>query len=96
MLEIEKKYLFDKIITNLQQKYLHIVYQWYVDVSDIFHKKKKIIFDLLKAIVIYVEITKEKKEIGHAKKEVFYLDIKDFKPRDMIGLPFVLKRRSIN
>ena len=46
MLEIEKKYLFDKIITNLQQKYLHIVYQWYTYSNNSKSVKEKCIFDL--------------------------------------------------
>lgn len=93
--EQERKYL----ISNIQKKGLwekeHIVFQWYLDKNEEGHTKKKIIFDLLKARIIYVEITKEKIEFGKSKKKVNYLDINDFKSEDMIGIPFVLKRRSI-
>ena len=93
--EQERKFLVSDIDKKRVWEKEHIIYQWYVNKGKDSHTKKKIIFDLLRARIIYVEITKQTTGIGQAIKNVEYLNIKDFSSRDMVGIPFVLKRRSI-
>ncbi len=94
--ENERKYL----VSDVSKKGLwdkeQIVYQWYVCVEENGHTKIKIAFDILKARIIYAEIMKNTISIGRNSKQVKYLDIRDFSPNFMVGLPFVLKRRSIS
>ena len=93
MLEIEKKYLFDKIITNLQQKYLHIVYQWYTYSNNSKSVKEKCIFDLTRNKTIYVRVIKTKIKPGVSDKNIQHLEC--INANALIGTKFVLKRRII-
>lgn len=93
--EREKKYLVAEVNKSGTWDKEHIVYQWYVDVKKGTHTKEKIIFDLLKARIIYVRIEKITGTDGITKKNVDYLNIDDFDPDKMVNVPFVLKRRSI-
>lgn len=93
--ECEKKYLINDVNKSGIWDKEHIVYQWYVCVAKNTHTKEKIIFDLLKARIIYVRIEKITGSDGITKKNVDYLNIDDFDPYKMINVPFVLKRRAI-
>lgn len=93
--EQERKYLISDVckIGNWDKE--HIVYQWYLAVGDGEHTKVKIIFDILRAQIIYVKVLKKMMGNGKINKKVEYLNLLDFSSKDMIGIPFVLKRRSI-
>ena len=93
--EKEKKYL----IHSFEKKDIwnreHIVYQWFINKSESGSEKVKIIFDLTRLKLIYVRVKKQMIELGNNKKTVEYLDVNQFDPEQMIGIPFVLKRRAI-
>lgn len=93
--ETEKKYLAKKIIKSDLWDREQIVYQWYIEKQGEKAKKIKVIFDLTQARIIYVSVTKEFIDWGKSKKEVEYLDIREFRPNDYINSKFILKRRSI-
>lgn len=93
--EVERKYIITDFEKSERWEKEQIVYQWYTCIEDTFHKKLKLIFDLCENRLIYVEVCKKNTGIGSASKTVNYLDISSFQCNRMIGVPFVLKRRSI-
>lgn len=93
--ETERKYLLSQVNKESIWEKEHIVYQWYINIGDSQHTKEKIIFDLLKARILYVRICKNTISDVKNRKTVEYLDLSSFDPRKYVGVPFVLKRRSI-
>ena len=93
--ENERKYLISKNQKEETWEREHIVYQWFLEKNAQGSVKEKIIFDLTRAKIIYARISKVSCGEGKNHKNVEYLDIRDFNPGKMVGIPFVLKRRSI-
>lgn len=95
LLENEKKFLvkFDSRKQVWDKE--HLVYQWYKENSNKGSVKEKLIFDLKKCSIIYVNITKKILELGKSEKKVEYLDLNTFSVDKMLGMPFILKRRVI-
>ena len=93
--ETEKKFLVGNVRKQAPWPKEQIVYQWYTHLEAGSHTKKKLIFDLATQRIRYVEVTKKSESPGTNSKEVKYFDIEDFSSKELIGVPFVLKRRSI-
>ena len=93
--ENERKYLISKNQKEETWERENIVYQWFLEKNAQGSVKEKIIFDLTRAKIIYARISKVSCGEGKNHKNVEYLDIRDFNPGKMVGIPFVLKRRSI-
>lgn len=93
--EKERKYLIDEIDKKDVWEKEHIVYQWYVEISEGGSIKEKLIFDILRNRVIAARIQKQSLGYGESRKKVEYLDINNFSIEEKMGVPFILKRRSI-
>ena|GEM_PF-4962277 len=93
--EYERKYLVSGVVKNKLWDKEHIVYQWYIKRYANGSVKKKIIFDITREKIIYVQVEKNLIEWGKATKNIEYLNIETFNPDEMLGVPFVLKRRAI-
>ena len=93
--ETEKKFLVGNVRKQAPWPKEQIVYQWYTHLEAGAHTKKKLIFDLATQRIRYVEVTKKSESLGTNSKEIKYFNIEDFSSKELIGIPFVLKRRSI-
>lgn len=93
--EKEKKYTIEAINKTDLWEREQIVYQWYIHKIKNKSTKIKIIFDLTRAKIICVSVTKEFVDWGKSIKQISYLDVNNFNANDYINCKFVLKRRSI-
>ena len=93
--ESEKKFLVGNVRKQAPWPKEQIVYQWYTHLETGAHTKKKLIIDLATQRIRYVEVTKKSESLGANSKEIKYFNVEDFSSKELIGLPFVLKRRSI-
>ena len=96
ILEEERKYLVNNVQKQACWDKEHIVYQWYEECRADKSVKLKLIFDLLMARCVLVRVTKKTIGMGIAEKNIQYLDVSEFNGRNMLGTPFVLKRRAIS
>jgi len=95
MIEIEEKYLPDKIEKRCKWEREFIIYQWYSERNIEGSEKYKIIFDLDKLSWKFVKIRKSNRGIGVAEKQITYLTKEDLDIEKLKEYPFVMKRRSI-
>ena len=95
MKETEHKFLISGIKKELPWDREQIIFQWFLESSKMGSKKIKIIFDMTRESVICVCVTKKIIKLGEAEKTVEYLLKDDIDIEKLIGIPFVLKRRSI-
>lgn len=72
-----------------------IIYQWYHLRELNYESKFKLIIDLQQLNQKFVKVEKIRTSAVTSDKKVTYLTICDFKNLDLIGVPFVMKRRSI-
>ena len=93
--ETEKKFLVGNVRKDAPWPKEQIVYQWYTHLEAGIHTKKKLIFDMATQKIRYVEVTKKSESLGTNSKEIKYFNVEDFSSKELIGVPFVLKRRSI-
>ena len=93
--ETERKFLVGNVRKVAPWPKEQIVYQWYTHLEEGVHTKKKLIFDLATQKIRYVEVTKKSESLGTNSKEIKYFNVEDFSSQELIGVPFVLKRRSI-
>lgn len=95
LIEIEKKYIPSAVAKSEIWDREQIVFQWFLASDENGSQKVKIVFDLTYAKIVFVKISKSIIELGKSTKKVEYLDLSEFRPNEMIGKDFILKRRSI-
>lgn len=91
--ETERKYIlaqFQKTETWTRE---FVIYQWYDEDNP--ERKLKILFDLVNLYQRWVVVTKERLSNSHSNKKIEYLTPKDIDLTNLIGKPFVMKRRSV-
>ncbi|WCO01138.1 hypothetical protein [Psychroserpens ponticola] len=93
--EIERKFIIQDFNKEETWDREFIIFQWFVAGSDNIETKLKLIIDLHSLNRKYVRVTKERLSNEAAKKTVDYLDSKAINYSELIGTPFVCKRRSI-
>ncbi len=72
-----------------------IIYQWYNIQDNNYESKYKLILDFLNLSLKFVKVEKRRIDAISSDKTVTYLDVNDCNFTDFIGLPFIMKRRSI-
>lgn len=91
--EKERKYLVKDFIKDSLWDREFIIYQWYDRVEK--EKKTKLIIDLPRLTTKWVRVTKTRLSNAESKKTVEYLNSKDIDLKDLLGEPFVCKRRFL-
>jgi len=72
-----------------------IIYQWFENQVGSCEAKYKLIVDILNLTIKFVKVEKDRLTLTSSNKQVTYLDINEFDFKDFVGVPFVMKRRSI-
>ena len=72
-----------------------IIFQWFIENSENKETKLKLIIDMHSFVKTYARITKERISNKEANKKVDYLNSQAINFKDLIGQPFIGKRRSV-
>ena len=95
-IEYEHKYLIKKDSLNLTWDKKILVYQFFERIEDNSNIQLKIIIDFANSTVKYARIIKKIYSISKSLKDVEYLDETLISTDNLIGVPFVLKKRLIS
>jgi len=93
--EVERKFIIEDFHKNETWDREFIIFQWFIAHSENQETKLKLIIDLHTFSRKYVRVTKERLSNEEAKKTVDYLDSQAINYLELIGTPFVCKKRSI-
>lgn len=91
--ETERKYLVKSFTKDSLWDREFIIYQWYDRIEK--EKKTKLIIDLPKLTTKWVRVTKKRLSNAESQKTVEYLNSKDIDMKELLGEPFVCKRRFL-
>lgn len=91
--ETERKYLVKSFTKDSLWDREFIIYQWYDRVEN--EKKTKLIIDLPRLTTKWVRVTKKRLSNAESQKTVEYLNSKDIDLNELLGEPFVCKRRFL-
>lgn len=93
--EKESKFLINVLEKGSTWNREFIIYQWYEKSEGNYESKYKLIIDLLSLEQKFVKVEKTRTGEMTSDKRVTYFSSTDFKNIELIGMPFIMKRRSI-
>lgn len=95
-IEIEDKYVLNRIPADIAWDRSVLVYQFfYENSSDSCFTQDKLVINMTKGTVSFCSVTKEILGVNKSNKKTEYKNIDEVNLEELLGRPFVLKRRHI-
>jgi|SRR5690554_552035 len=95
--ESERKFLVNEFRRTKAWERELLILQWYEADSDaLVESKVKCVLDLARISQTWVRVRKHRQDFQRADKTITYLDATQVQLKSLLGLPFVMKRRSIH